>query len=53
MPTRETPLTAKDFFDARLLSIRTRHSGIALLGRGATTLEKIPIHIEAQVYICM
>lgn len=48
-PTADQPLTVKHLFDARLVTLRTRHSGLKLLGRGGSTLEPIPIHIEAQV----
>jgi large subunit ribosomal protein L15 len=48
-PTADHPLTVKHLFDAKLVTLRTRHSGLLLLGRGGSSLEPIPIHIEAQV----
>ena len=44
---KDRPLTVKDFFDAKIITLRQKYSGINLLGRGASSFE-IPIHIEVQ-----
>lgn len=43
----DRPLDVKDFFDARLVTLRQRHSGIYLLGRGAHDFD-VPLKIEVQ-----
>ena len=46
VPT-DRPLTVKDFFEAKLITLRQRHCGVKLLGRGSTTFTT-PVRIEVQ-----
>ncbi len=46
--TPEQPITVKDLFDARLVTLRGKHMGVTLLGRGAARF-RTPVHIEVQM----
>ena len=44
----ERPITVKDFYDARLITHRMRHSGIHLVTTGRSKGLTTPVRIEAQ-----
>ena len=44
----DQPLTVKDLFDAKLVTLRQRHAGVKLLGRGAENFD-LPLKIEVQM----
>ena len=43
----DRPLTVKELFDARLITLRGGHDGVKLLGRGSATFG-LPVRIEVQ-----
>lgn len=42
------PIDVRDLFDARLITLRQRHAGVKLLGRGAESFSA-PLHVEVQL----
>lgn len=46
-PSEGRPITVKELFDARLVTLRTRHAGVELVADGADRLQS-PLHLEVQ-----
>ena len=44
----DRPIGVKDLFDAKLITLRTRHSGVKLLARGAESFNT-PVRLEVQL----